>query len=680
MAPEQLISPNSVDHRADIFSLGVVFYEMLTGELPMGRFAPPSEKSLANQQIDQRIDEVVLRALAKERELRQQSAGEMKTDVETISATPRCSSARSPVPAIGSTRQSFGASGATGGSFEPPVNSMNTGEQSPPPVALGATRSIRLVRRWRMLLAVSAAAGALVVLDATRMLLERWSDRSPAAIAPPVDEHEVVSANNSFGDDHGTDVSDSRTSGRVSYRNDSAAETEAKRLGLIRVVDAASDVYVVQQPIGLKGDTGEVFVEPHFSALVRLPHSTNKLSLSLKEKLPLQANAGERFNRVWTVAYPCDYMACDWTAGTDNPHFMGYLLSPGAYDFRGDAETAKRLNEVDSSQLAKIAAETLRLIAEATSKSAATESDWQQATHLRFKFVPKSISKLNVPDECLVVLTDDSRTVFTREGGRFTKYELAAAEPIRELRDGIGKAVSANLEADVKLLLDKAHRAVKQQNWEELLTCLTDDGRDEWIFEITTGSSLVMTVLEKQGGVAVLKSIPQMATLTQLGDELKKLLREPTTEEGKLLDQRYQNYSKLSAADRRQLRIDVMRASYPDMARVATTTLTFVRQPDEKKPIIDFSTVTDLLVEGDRATGTWSKIDGKLNPIVIRRVEANGKRIWKIDSLIGKSVIEPPFPVFAFPAGLIPRTRRTRRIRFARRRSRRCVYPRERAG
>src|SRR5262245_766959 len=80
MAPEQLEKPSEVDHRADIYSLGVVFYEMLTGELPIGRFAAPSSKT----PVGANVDEVVFRTLEKDRERRFQSAGEMKKEVEHI--------------------------------------------------------------------------------------------------------------------------------------------------------------------------------------------------------------------------------------------------------------------------------------------------------------------------------------------------------------------------------------------------------------------------------------------------------------------------------------------------------------------------------------------------------------------------------------------------------------------
>ncbi len=82
MAPEQRLG-GAVDQRVDIYSLGVLFYEMLTGQIPRGAWEPPSKYS----DVDQRVDSVVTRALQNEPAKRYQAAGEVRSAVEGIRDT-----------------------------------------------------------------------------------------------------------------------------------------------------------------------------------------------------------------------------------------------------------------------------------------------------------------------------------------------------------------------------------------------------------------------------------------------------------------------------------------------------------------------------------------------------------------------------------------------------------------
>jgi len=85
MAPEQMAGAAGTDHRVDIYALGVVLYELLTGHLPMGHFDRPSEKVAA---LNPRVDEVVLRALSTEPERRHSTAADVKSSLREAIEQP----------------------------------------------------------------------------------------------------------------------------------------------------------------------------------------------------------------------------------------------------------------------------------------------------------------------------------------------------------------------------------------------------------------------------------------------------------------------------------------------------------------------------------------------------------------------------------------------------------------
>ncbi|NNE94324.1 MAG: protein kinase [Verrucomicrobiales bacterium] len=101
-APEQIESTGSVDWRADIYSVGVIMYQLLTGRVPRGAFPAPSEE---NAHLDPRLDGVVLKAMQSKPDDRFQTASDISTKLTEIRTTARTIPVKKPASTGDSTNR-----------------------------------------------------------------------------------------------------------------------------------------------------------------------------------------------------------------------------------------------------------------------------------------------------------------------------------------------------------------------------------------------------------------------------------------------------------------------------------------------------------------------------------------------------------------------------------------------
>lgn len=287
MAPEQRRDAKNVDGRADLYSIGVMLYELLTNELPVGRFDTPVEKL---PELDPRLDAMILKLLEQDPTKRPSRAIDVALLLESVAAGPAVPENPSP-PDLESALAALPPSPL----FEPPPRSVES-----------FIRTVASSPRRRLLVAAAAAVLALVVAVVLMNSGGSVSSASSAVLAADVLRDGDKGATVVFGAGNPNAVLAKGTGwsvdGDALVRNAATVTDDGGRatrayLETVRLdfKDAAAEVdVVVQEPSeGLAN-------EPPFAELVLYADKDNHVGV----RLNFEEDAGTRFFSMPAVKAP----------------------------------------------------------------------------------------------------------------------------------------------------------------------------------------------------------------------------------------------------------------------------------------------------------------------------------------------------------------------------------------
>ncbi|MGA7122785.1 MAG: protein kinase [Polyangiaceae bacterium] len=190
MSPEQMESSKEVDGRSDIWALGVILFELLTGKVPfdgqtlpevcvkIATHSPPPIRRIRGD-APEGIEKAILRCLEKDREKRFQSVAELATTLAPFGTEHAADSAIRMQRVMGGPAR---RSGPLAQSAQVEPKRLPMGESLG---ALGLTKAVSL-RRRTALLSLLALAALIGVVTAAFVLVSRRDETGPHVLPPSV--------------------------------------------------------------------------------------------------------------------------------------------------------------------------------------------------------------------------------------------------------------------------------------------------------------------------------------------------------------------------------------------------------------------------------------------------------------------------------------------------------------